>query len=107
MRKESKKYAEMWRLYTPAILGKIKNQGGEITLKKEVLELCGNRKKSGYNFKITFINGKVQQKLESSAVARDLRDVLLEIARFRELSICKTVDISYKQKYGILNVIVC
>lgn len=89
---ESNLYVDLWEKILPAILHLIKNGGGSFNLKPELFESVGNRKSSGYGFRLDIVNMDVPEK-SNSAVARDLKYVLDSSPEFKQLSKGKTIVI--------------
>jgi len=72
-------YVKTWEKYLPQILEAIKKKNSEefkLYLSASDFESSGNRKKSGYKFNLVIIEGKVENNISGSAVARDLFQVL-------------------------------
>ena len=74
-----------------------------IDMVKEEFIAVGNRK--SYRFRLQIENGKVVNNIDSSAVARDLNEVLTANSSFRELAagrrIILKMGIEYKLKIEI------
>lgn len=88
--KTSKKYVEIWQKHLPIIVSLLKkalsdNQTKEYKLPQQEFEAVGNRKKTGYSFRLHFVNGKIINNLKHSAVARDLATVLNEDTEIKSL----------------------
>lgn len=78
-------YVEIWREYLPIILSAIKSKHGTMPLGRYLFESVGNRRISGYSFRLDITNGIVPRK-KGSAVARDLKKVLDESSDFKRLA---------------------
>ena len=78
-------YVEIWREYLPIILSAIKSKHGTMPLDRYLFESVGNRRNSGYSFRLDIANGIVPRK-KGSAVARDLKKVLDESSDFKRLA---------------------
>lgn len=78
-------YVEIWREYLPIILSAIKSKHGTMPLDRYLFESVGNRRISGYSFRLDIANGIVPRK-KGSAVARDLKKVLDESPDFKRLA---------------------
>lgn len=63
-----------------------------MTLDRSLFESAGNRKNSGYSFRLDIANGIVPRK-SGSAVARDLKKVLDESFDFKRLADEKSMTI--------------
>lgn len=68
-------YTDLWERYRPVINTRIKEGGGTYQLSGHEFERRGNREVSGYNFKLSIVDGVIPE-LAGSAVARDLKTVL-------------------------------
>lgn len=71
------KYLELWKHYLPLIISCIQKSidsqsTQKIYMDQEQFKLVGNRKKSGYGFRMDIMDGVVPRK-SNSAVARDLK----------------------------------
>lgn len=82
-------YEEIWEDALPDIIDVIADgqQHGYVDMSndKDWFMDVGNRENSGYGFRLYFENGSVSS-ITNSAVARDLRNVLLESPKFAELA---------------------
>ncbi len=83
---DSNLYVEIWIKTLPYILESLRNGGGSYNLNPELFLNIGNRKSSGYGFRLDIVNGNVPIKF-NSAVARDLKLVLDSCSEFRSLSL--------------------
>lgn len=61
-------------------------------LSSEEFQHCGNRKVSGYTFRLDISNGNVLEK-SNTAVARDLKKTLDDSRKFREIAQNKKITI--------------
>ncbi len=93
-------YIEVWTKILPYILQSLKNGGGSYNLNPELFLNVGNRKSSGYGFRLDIVNGKVPVK-SGSAVARDLKTVLESCSEFRSLSLNKTITIRMGRNFDL------
>ncbi|MBD5266628.1 MAG: hypothetical protein HDS41_00340 [Bacteroides sp.] len=91
MSRESNLYVEIWRKkYLTLILCFIKKGEGKRTIDRLDFETAGNRARYGFNLDIR--DGKIPLD-ESNATSRDLRIVLNESEKFRELANGKRIKI--------------
>lgn len=77
---EYRKYAPVWNRYLPVIRILLKKslQGEQtLSLDKGDFEKVGIRK-SGYKFKIEFVNGRVNNRISDSEIATDLAITMQE-----------------------------
>lgn len=84
---DKNKYIEIWEDVLPKILRVLKEDkdNGVISLDDSRFFNVGNRKNSGYTFRLDIINGVVPCK-SGSAVARDLKQVLDSSIEFKKLA---------------------
>lgn len=81
-------YTQIWNKYLPIIriLLKRSTTGDQsLNLNATDFERAGATRKSGYKFHINFINGRVDNIISASPLARELADVLLADAVVKEL----------------------
>lgn len=78
---DSNLYVNLWAKHSPIIISQMKslcdNETSTYKLSEYEFTSVGNRVKSGYSFAIKLVNGRVISNLSGSAVARDLKQVLL------------------------------
>lgn len=88
------KYTEIWNKELSFIRKSIELESGKSSKKLESadFEVVGNRKSSGYGFRLDIVDGKVPVK-SGSAVARDLKEVLDGDSGFRSLAKGKEIVI--------------
>lgn len=98
-KKHSGLYGNFWAAKVPLIAQKLKTGSfsDPITIKKEDFNKHGNRK--DYAFNIQFKGTTVENSLRSSAVARDLRDVLLCDEGIKSLLVGKRIKIKMGKDY--------
>ena len=94
-------YVEIWKNYLPIILSAIKCQQKTMKLDCSLFESVGNRKNSGYSFRLDIVNGIVPRK-SGSAVARDLKKVLDESADFKRLANEKNIIIRLSTNFELI-----
>lgn len=68
------KYIQIWKYYLPFILKELDGESVIMKLEEDYFIQAGNRK--NFSFRIEFINNKVNNNIDGSAVARDLVRVL-------------------------------
>ncbi|HEY1113600.1 MAG TPA: hypothetical protein VGE66_08555 [Chitinophagaceae bacterium] len=81
-------YTQIWNKYLPIIRILLKRATGSdqtLNLNATDFERAGATRKSGYKFHINFVNGRVDNILSASPIARDLADVLLQDPMVKEL----------------------
>lgn len=81
-------YTQIWNKYLPIIRILLKRSTGSdqtLNLNSTDFERAGATRKSGYKFHINFVNGRVDNIISASPIARDLADVLLQDAMVKEL----------------------
>lgn len=76
-------YTQIWKDNLSRIIEVMKNGGGEIQLKKQDFEAAGDRDR--YGFKLEIKNANVPRH-GSSAVARDLKELLDYSSEFKNLA---------------------
>ena len=82
---DSNLYVDVWTNILPYILQSIEKGSGTYNLNPELFLSVGNRKSSGYGFRLDIVNGDIPRK-DGSAVARDLKIILDNSLKFKELS---------------------
>ena len=86
-------YVQIWQEYLSEILYAINSISKTMKLNRSLFESVGNRKKSGYTFRLEIVDGIVPRK-KGSAVARDLKKVLDKSIDFKTLANKKSIIIS-------------
>jgi hypothetical protein len=79
MMKDEGKYLHLWMKYAAVIrvlLKKTDNESQKLQLYKHEFENGGHKARSGYAFSFEVINGKVVNKVSTTAVAGDLVQIL-------------------------------
>lgn len=96
-------YVKIWKDYLPIILSaiKCKQKTMTMTLDRSLFESAGNRKNSGYSFRLDIANGIVPRK-SGSAVARDLKKVLDESFDFKRLADEKSITIRLNTNFELI-----
>lgn len=93
-------YVEVWTKILPYILESLRNGGGSYNLNLDLFLNVGNRKSSGYGFRLDIVNGNVPVK-SGSAVARDLKLVLDSCSEFMSLSSNQTITIRMGRNFDL------
>lgn len=96
-----KLYVKIWKDYLPIILSAIKCQHKPVKLVRSLFESVGNRKKSGYSFRLNIVNGIIPRK-SGSAVARDLKKVLDESSDFKKFANEKNIIIRLSTDFELI-----
>ena len=95
MSKQENLYTVIWRsnstFFKQFLEGDM--QQDSIQLNKNEFTSAGNRREGGYTFMLELENGHTANNVSGSAVARDLRDYLVESSFFRSLLLNKKVVI--------------
>jgi hypothetical protein len=81
-------YTQIWNKYLPIIRILLKRAAASnqsLALNATDFERAGATRKSGYKFHIDFVNGRVDNIISASPMARDLADVLLQDSLVKEL----------------------
>ena len=94
-------YVKIWEDYLPIILSAIKCKHKTITLDRTLIESAGNRKNSGYSFRLDIANGIVPRK-SGSTVARDLKKVLDESFDFKRLADEESMTIRLNTNFELI-----
>lgn len=94
-------YVKIWKDYLPIILSAIKCEQKTMTLDRSLFESAGNRKNSGYSFRLDIANGIVPRK-SGFAVARDLKKVLDESFDFKRLANEKSITIRLNTNFELI-----
>ncbi|MBR4533502.1 MAG: hypothetical protein IKO85_03015 [Bacteroidaceae bacterium] len=95
-------YEPFWRSILNDILECIEDGGDDLEIKRKTFESYGGeRTSSGYDFSINYENGDLtlygNSSLHSSAVARDLNNVLSSSLIFKKLATGKRIHFRCKQ----------
>lgn len=98
---DKKLYVKIWQDYLPIILSAIECKQKTMALDRSLFESVGNRKASGYSFRLDITNGKVPIK-KGSAVARDLKTVLDESTDFKRLSNSENIIIRLNGNFELI-----
>ena len=93
-------YIELWNKILPLILYSIEHNGGSYNLNPNLFINAGNRKSSGYGFRLDIVNGNIPLK-SGSAVARDLKEVLDSCSDFNSLSKNRTITIRMGRNFDL------
>ncbi len=86
--REIDKYTNLWKRYLPVIRILMKRSISEsqtLRLQKHEFVVTGEREVSGYGFNLELDNGKATSNISGSAVARDLRDVIVQDPNAQEI----------------------
>ena len=94
-------YVQIWQDYLPEILYAITSTTKTMKLNRSLFESVGNRKKSGYTFRLEIVDGIVPRK-KGSAVARDLKKVLDKSIEFKTLANKKSITISLNTNFELV-----
>lgn len=81
-------YTQIWNKYLPIIrilLKRSRTDDQLLTMNRTDFERAGVARKAGYKFEIHFINGRVDNLLGTSQLAKDLAAVLLEDEVIKDL----------------------
>ena len=95
------KYLTLWEQKLPIILSAIEEGGSKKQLSPEEFEQQGNRVASGYTFRLDISNGIIPIK-KGSAVARDLKEVLDNSIRFKNIAKDKHITIKMGNKFILI-----
>ncbi len=104
---DSNKYVGIWQQVLPAILEVLangSNMNKRLPLKEDLFKEVGNRKSSGYTFRLDIVDCNVPSK-SGSAVARDLKYVLDNSTEFKQYAKGKNLTIRLDSKF-VLHVLV-
>lgn len=94
-------YVQIWQEYLSEILYAINSISKTMKLNRSLFESVGNRKKSGYTFRLEIVDGIVPRK-KGSAVARDLKKVLDKSIDFKTLANKKSIIISLNTNFELV-----
>lgn len=94
-------YIEIWKKYLNDLLSMIKQHQGEIPVDSSLFKSVGNRKASGYSFRLDIENGFIPPK-SNSAVARDLKKVLDESTEFQKIAKSKNIMIRLDSQFKLI-----
>lgn len=81
-------YVNLWKKYLPVIrilLKKSATEEQQLGLNRSEFEATGSRDKAGYFFNLELSNLKGANDISGSAVARDLKDVLIQSSNIKEI----------------------
>ena len=87
MSRQQELYTAIWRSNSPFFKQFLEGeeQHDSKQLDKNEFTSAGNRREGGYVFRLELENGKTANNVSGSAVARDLRDYLVDSSFFRTL----------------------
>lgn len=94
------KYYDIWTAELSFIIKAIHEGNGSKKLDESEFTAVGNRKASGYGFRLDISNGDVPVK-SGSAVARDLKRVLDESTEFKKLAQGKNIIINMGKDFNL------
>jgi hypothetical protein len=97
-------YTQIWNKYLPIIRILMKKSvAGDQTLNMNLIdfERAGVARKSGYKFLIQLSNGRVDNVISSSELAKDLASVLLQDEVVKDLCTRNDYHISMNAKYQL------
>ena len=97
-------YTQIWNKYLPIIriLLKRSTTGDQLlNLNVTDFERAGAARKSGYKFAINFVNGRVDNIISASPLAKDLAAVLLEDAVVKDLFSRNDYDVTMNAKFHL------
>ena len=95
-------YSAIWKKYLSVIRILIKrtvNENQSLQLNASDFEKKGPLKKTGFNFVLTFTNGRVDDLASLSNPAKELSDVLLQEPQIKELLMRGEYQISMNSKF--------
>ena len=98
-------YINHWKKYLPVIrilLKKTDNGAQQLQLFKYEFEALGDRDKSGFQFNLALINGKVSNDISGSAVARNLASVLQDSPDIRLILRDKKFKINLNSEFNLV-----
>jgi hypothetical protein len=104
MMKEEGKYSHFWMKYTAVIhvlLKKTENENQKLQLYKHEFENIGHRRNAPVSFSLNLINGRAQNIVSSTAIARDLWRVLDNHPATRNWLKERNVKISIEKNYEL------
>ncbi len=97
-------YTQIWNKYLPIIrilLKRSKVSDQLLSMNRTDFERAGVARKSGYKFEIHFINGRVDNILGTSQLAKDLAATLLEDEVIKDLFSQNTYFVSMNTKFQL------
>ena len=83
--KDKNLYYGLWRKWLAVIAMKMKHPPQQFSMNQTEFEMVGNRPSAGFAFNLEIDRGRVVNNIDGSAVARDLRDILLANDKTREM----------------------
>jgi hypothetical protein len=104
MMKEEGKYSHFWMKYATVIhvlLKKTENENQKFQLYKHEFENIGLRQNAPVTFSLDLINGRAQNIVSSSAIARDLWRVLDNIPATKNWLKERSIQISIEKNYEL------
>ena len=102
---QSNIYLPLWQKYKPAILINMRKAIESVQyyqLTKHEFEVFGDRGLSGFCFNLEIKNGKINNNIEGSAVARDLFEVLNSSRTAKELMLKNSFKISLTSDFKLI-----
>jgi translation elongation factor EF-Ts len=104
MIKEEGKYSHLWMKYAAVIhvlLKKTENENQRLQLYKHEFENIGHRSKTPVSFSLNLINGRAQNIVSSTEIARDLWRVLDNNQATKNWLKERSVKISIEKNYEL------
>lgn len=93
-------YIEIWKKVSRDLLDLISNKDyASIQLSNETFKEVGNR--NSYSFNLEFINGKISNNIDGSAVARDLAEVILDNAGWNDFLVNRHIKITLDKNFTL------
>ena len=97
-------YTQIWNKYLPIIRILLKRSATEeqsLKLNTSDFEKAGSTRKSGYKFNIHFSNGRVDNVISTSPLAKDLAATLLQDPMVKELFKKNEYQVSMNTKFQL------
>jgi len=97
-------YIQTWSKYLPIIkilLKRAANGDQSLNLNVGDFEKLGSTRKAGYKFNIHFSNGRVDNVISSSEMAKDLASVLLGDPKVKELFTLNDYHVNMNAKFHL------
>jgi hypothetical protein len=106
--KDEGKYLDLWMKYSAVIrllIKKTETENQKLQLFKHEFENGSHKTITGYAFSVELINGRVMNTVSSTAIAKDLVQVLVSNLAFKtwlkthcvKISLGKTFDLSFEK----------
>lgn len=103
--KDEGKYLDLWMKYSAVIrllIKKTENDNQKLQLFKHEFENGSHKAPTGYVFSVDLLNGKIMNTVSTTAIAKDLVQVLVTDVTFKTWLKTRNVKISLSKTYDLV-----